>query len=43
MEFKELDNQIRYLWNQKKSKAEILYEIISHVIVVMYELEIEDL
>lgn len=42
MEFKELDSQIRYFW-KKKSKAEILYEIISHVIVFMYELEIEDL
>lgn len=43
MEFKELDNQIRQCWYNGKSKAEILYEIITHVIVFIYELEIEDL
>lgn len=43
MKFNELDNEIRQCWHQDKSKAEILYEIIMHVIVFIYELEIADL
>ena len=43
MKFDELDSQIRQWWNKGKSKAEILYVIINHVIIFLYELELEDL
>lgn len=43
MKFNELDNEIRQCWHQDKSEAQILYEIITHVMIILYELKIEEL
>lgn len=38
-----LERHIILLWGQGKSKAEILYDIITDVLSIFYEIELEEL